>query len=208
MSEGRKACLIVLATRNRGKVVELRGLLVGLPVGLALLGDVASATDIAEPFSTFRENAAHKAVRAAHIGGEWALGEDSGLEVDALAGRPGVYSARFAGKGAPDEERIRLLLAMMSGVPEERRGARFRCSVALAGPQGLLGQWEGLSEGRITTQPRGDGGFGFDPVFIARGMDRTNAELSSEEKNRISHRGQAMRKLAQALPGILASAQA
>lgn len=202
MSEGFR--LILLATNNRGKVVELEKLLADLPVRVALLSDVVGAMDIPEPFGTFRENAAHKALTGARLSGEWALGEDSGLEVEALGGRPGVYSARLAGKGRPDAERVALLLQLIEGVLPERRAARFRCALALASPARLLGQWEGRSDGQITQRPRGTGGFGFDPVFVAEGMDRTNAELSTEEKNRISHRGEAIRTLREALPGLLA----
>ncbi len=205
MSEGVR--LIVLATSNRGKVAELEPLLAGLPIRLALLGDIVEAAQIPEPFATFRENAVHKARTAARLSDAWALGEDSGLEVDALGGRPGVYSARFAGQGRPDAERVALLLRLLANVPPERRTARFRCAVALASPAGRLGTWEGRSEGRIAEAPRGEGGFGYDPVFLAAGMDRTNAELSREEKNCLSHRGEAMRKLREALPGLLGLTQ-
>jgi XTP/dITP diphosphohydrolase len=196
--------LIVLATNNPGKARELEALLAGLPVRLALLRDAYGAVDIPEPFATFRENAAYKARVAARLAGEWALGEDSGLAVDALAGRPGVYSARFAGKGEPDERRVELLLEVLQGTPAARRTARFRCAIALASPKGVLGEWEGVCEGRIAERARGAGGFGFDPVFIAEGQTRTNAELAPEEKNAISHRGIAMRALAAHLPGLLA----
>jgi len=195
--------LIVLATGNRGKVVEVSPLLREMPVQLAILSDVVGAIPIPEPFATFRENAVHKALVAAALSGSWALGEDSGLEVDALAGRPGVYSARLAGKGAPDEQRIRLLLDMLLGVPPERRTARFCCAVALASPGGVLGEWQGHCEGHITEAPRGDGGFGFDPVFEPLGLTRTTAEMSTNEKNAISHRGQALRRFAADLPGLL-----
>ena len=195
--------LIVLATGNRGKVVEISPLLGGMPVKLAILSDLVGAVPIPEPFATFRENAVHKALAAAALSESWALGEDSGLEVDALAGRPGVYSARFAGKGAPDEERVRLLLDMLRGVPPDRRKARFCCAVALASPRGVLGEWQGHCAGRIAEAPRGDGGFGFDPVFEPLGLTRTTAEMSTDEKNAISHRGHALRHFAADLPRIL-----
>ena len=203
MSGRGAARLIVLATANRAKAVELEALLAAMPVRLALLEEAAGRRDIAEPFATFRESAAYKARRAAQLTGEWSLGEDSGLEVDALAGRPGVYSARLAGKGAPDERRIALLLRMLEGVPAERRTARFRCALALAAPEGLLGQWQGVCEGRIAERPRGERGFGFDPVFVAGGETRTNAELTAEEKNALSHRGMAMRQFAAELAGLI-----
>lgn len=197
--------LIVLATSNRGKVVEISELCHGLPIELALLTDVVGPTDIPEPFTTFRENAANKALVAAALSNTWAIGEDSGLEVDALGGRPGVYSARFAGKGSPDQERVRLLLKMLVGVPPDRRTARFRCAMALASPNRLLGEWQGPCGGTIAEAPRGSGGFGFDPVFIPDGMSRTMAELSTEEKNSLSHRGNALRQLLTDLPRLLST---
>jgi len=214
--------LIVLATSNPGKVRELEALLSDWittkytkhtkgrhgggtrpAVRFAVLSDIAGPLEIPEPFATFRENAAFKARVAAERSGEWALGEDSGLQVDALAGRPGVYSARFAGKGQPDARRVALLLAMMREVPAPRRTARFHCAVALASPEGLLGEWQGVCEGRIAEAARGEGGFGFDPVFIPDGETRTMAELAPEQKNAISHRGRAMRRMAEALRGML-----
>jgi XTP/dITP diphosphohydrolase len=196
--------LIVLATNNRGKLVEMSKLLSGLPVQLALLSDAIGSTSIPEPFATFRENAAHKALTAAALSGGWALAEDSGLEVDALGGRPGVYSARFAGEDAPDERRVERLLRMLAGVPSEARTARFRCAVALAAPGNVLGQWEGQCEGHISEAPRGNAGFGFDPVFIPTGMSRTTAEMFTDEKNAISHRGKALRQFRADLPRLLA----
>jgi len=216
--------LIVLATSNPGKVRELEALLsdwittkytkhtkdddgdgtaAGLAVRLALIGEVADGGEIPEPFTTFRENAAYKARVAAQRSGEWALGEDSGLAVDALAGRPGVYSARLAGKGQSDARRVALLLEMMRDVPAPRRTARFHCAVALASPEGLLGEWQGVCEGRIAEAARGEQGFGFDPVFIPDGETRTMAELTPDEKNAVSHRGRAMRRMAEELRGML-----
>jgi XTP/dITP diphosphohydrolase len=197
--------LIVLATANRGKVVELAELCRNLPVKLALLGDMLQDASIPEPFATFHENAAHKALTAAILSNAWALGEDSGLEVDALGGRPGVYSARFAGKASPDRDRVKLLLASMADIPPDRRTAHFRCAMALASPGGLLGEWHGECEGRVAEAPRGAGGFGFDPVFIAAGESRTMAEMSTEEKNAISHRGNALRQLLADLPRLLST---
>ena len=146
---------IVLATGNPGKAGELETLLRGLPVQCVLLRELAGGLDVPEPFATFVENAAYKARFAARLGREWALGEDSGLDVDAMAGRPGVYSARFAGHRRPDSERVGLLLNMMMDVPPARRTGRFHCALALASPEGLLGQWHGLCEGRIAEAPRG-----------------------------------------------------
>ncbi len=194
---------IVLATNNAGKVAELAELLSDLPVELELLRDAVGPVDISEPFATFHENAAHKAITAARLAGCWALAEDSGLVVDALGGRPGVYSARFAGKGTPDGDRIDLLLEMLTSVPPNQRGARFRCAIALASPGEILGDWRGTCEGSITTAPRGQSGFGYDPIFQTDGQARTNAELSRAEKNAISHRGMAIRLLMGDLPGML-----
>ena len=219
--------LIVLATSNAGKVRELEALLSdwmttkhtrytkwtetthgggeerGPGLRFALLRELVGACEIPEPFATFRENAAYKARVAAERSDEWALGEDSGLVVDALAGRPGVYSARFAGKGEPDARRVAFLLDLLRDVPEARRTARFHCAVALASPEAILGEWEGVCEGRIAEAARGERGFGYDPAFIPDGETRTIAELTSDEKNAISHRGCAMRKVAQGLAQLL-----
>jgi XTP/dITP diphosphohydrolase len=195
--------LLVLATGNAGKARELEALLGGLQLRVTLLRDVAGPTEIPEPFATFRENARRKAEVAARIAGEWALGEDSGLSVEALQGRPGVYSARFAGAGQPDAERVALLLRMLEGVPEPHRTARFHCALCLAAPHGVLGEWEGLCEGTITSEPRGQGGFGYDPIFVPRGQARTSAELAPDGKNAISHRGLAMRRFVAEVPRLL-----
>jgi XTP/dITP diphosphohydrolase len=214
--------LIVLATSNAGKVRELELLVDDWittkytkytkgrqgdgsrpAVRLALLREVGGDDVMPEPFATFRENAAYKARTAAQRSGEWALGEDSGLQVDALGGRPGVYSARFAGRGQPDARRVQLLLEMLRDVEEGRRTARFRCAVALASPEGMIGEWEGVCEGRIAEAARGEGGFGYDPIFVPEGEARTMAELTREEKNSISHRGRAMRRMAEELEGML-----
>jgi len=195
---------IVLATANRGKALELEALAAALPVRVALLSELAGPVETSEPFGTFHENARRKAHVAARLTGEWALGEDSGLAVDALSGRPGVYSARFAGPGQPDAQRVALLLEMLEGVPTDRRGARFHCALCLAGPEGVLGEWAGVCEGRIANEARGSGGFGFDPVFVAGGQSLTSAELTPDEKNALSHRGIAMRRFVADLPPLLA----
>lgn len=201
--------LLVLATSNAKKGREIQALLQPLPVQVLLLKDVCGPVRVPEPFNTFRENAAYKALWSARLCGEWSLGEDSGLEVDALSGRPGVYSARFAGAEAPDEKRVELLLRLLEGLSDDQRTARFRCVVALAAPppHGILGAWEGACEGRIVTQPRGSFGFGYDPIFVANGQTRTNAELTPEEKNAISHRGIALRLFARDFPIILRNQQ-
>ncbi|MGQ9731832.1 MAG: RdgB/HAM1 family non-canonical purine NTP pyrophosphatase [Candidatus Zipacnadales bacterium] len=195
--------LVVLSTGNPSKARELERLCNGLPVRFTLLREIVGEADLPEPFTTFRENALYKACITARLSNEWALGEDSGLAVDALGGRPGVYSARFAGSERTDDERIALLLRMLDGVPPNRRTARFRCAIALAAPDGILGQWEGVCEGTVADAPRGQRGFGYDPIFFARGQARTNAELTLDEKNAISHRGMAIRQLVAELPRLL-----
>ncbi|NPV48887.1 MAG: RdgB/HAM1 family non-canonical purine NTP pyrophosphatase [Armatimonadetes bacterium] len=193
---GSDAVRLLVASSNRGKVAEITRLLAGLPVEVVGLDQYPDLPDTDEPHDTFRANAEHKALLAAQSAGCLALADDSGLEVVALGGRPGVLSARY---GRDDAERIGRLLAELDGVSDRR--ARFVCVVALAGPQGILGAWEGTVEGVITEAPRGTNGFGFDPVFLHG--DRTLAELTSDEKNAVSHRGRALRAFAADLPGLL-----
>jgi XTP/dITP diphosphohydrolase len=191
---------VVLASANAGKLRELATLLA--PFGLELLSQRSLGIDsVEETGSTFLENALLKARHAARAAGLPALADDSGLEVDALGGRPGVWSARFAGAGATDEENLALLLAQLQGVPEPGRGARYQCVMAwvsaASDPAPLIAQ--GTWEGRIALTPRGSGGFGYDPAFIPAGGTRTAAELPAAEKNAVSHRGLATRALVAAL---------
>lgn len=192
----KKASRLLVASANRGKVAEITRLLAGLPVEVVGLDEYPDFPAIDEPHDSFRANAEHKALAAARFAGCLALADDSGLEVAALQGRPGVLSARY---GRDDTERIGRLLAELAGVTDRR--ARFVCVVALAGPQRILGTWEGTVEGLITEVPRGSNGFGFDPVFLHG--ERTFAELTSDEKNALSHRGRALRALAADLPRLL-----
>lgn len=196
--------VLVVATRNPHKVEEmepvLRPVLTALQVTLRPLGagggpggDLEPGSLAAEDRATFSGNAALKALTAAAATGKVSLGEDSGLEVDALGGEPGVRSARYGGGGA--EERNRLLLERLRGVPEERRTARFRAAVALKVPGGPLYLAHGEAEGWIAEQPRGSGGFGYDPVFVSRDLGRCFAEVAPEEKRRVSHRSRALRTL-------------
>jgi XTP/dITP diphosphohydrolase len=185
--------IVVLATRNPGKIRELTRLLEGAPVELRSLRDYADMPEPEETGETFADNAIIKAVAVSVGTGEWALADDSGLEVDALDGRPGVYSARFPHEGVTDEERNRALLELLADVPDDRRAARFRCVAALADGDRVLGTWEGVCEGTILREPRGDHGFGFDPVFYVPEFGCAMAELPTEVKNRISHRAQAFR---------------
>ena len=180
---------LVVATKNRHKLEELRAMLRGMPVDVA---GVPEEWDVDEPWNTFEENAVHKARAAAKACNAWALADDSGLEVDALSGEPGVRSARWAGEPKDDARNNAKLMAAMREVPDDRRTARFRCVLALVSPAGEVRTAAGACEGRIGHQLRGSGGFGYDPLFIVDGMGgKTMAELSADEKNRISHRARA-----------------
>jgi guanylate kinase/non-canonical purine NTP pyrophosphatase (RdgB/HAM1 family) len=191
---------IVLASGNAGKLRELGALLA--PLGLELLSqDALGIPAVPETGATFLDNALLKARHAAGRSGLPALADDSGLEVDALGGRPGVHSARYAGEGASDAANLAQLLAELEGVPAARRGARYQCVMVLVrtadDPAPLVGR--GSWEGRIALEPRGSGGFGYDPVFVPAGDTRTAAELAPGEKNAVSHRGMATRALLAAL---------
>lgn len=179
---------IVVATKNPGKLRELRALLEDLP--LEILAPEA-LPDVDETGQTFAENAELKARAAAEWSGRWALADDSGLEVDALDGRPGVYSNRFAGENTTEEQRNRRLLELLEGIPPERRTARYRAAVAIAAPDGRIWISEGACEGVILADPRGENGFGYDPLFLVPEYGRTMAELDPRTKNRISHRARA-----------------
>jgi XTP/dITP diphosphohydrolase len=192
---------LLLASRNPGKLAELRALLRGLTVEVVARPDLP---EVAETGSTFIENAILKARAAATWSGEWALADDSGLEVDALGGAPGVFSARYAGPDATDADRNARLLAELAGTPDASRTARFRCAVALAAPDGRLWTAEGTCEGRIARAPRGTHGFGYDPIFWLPDRHCTLAELLPEEKDRVSHRARALAAIAQVIQGLLA----
>ncbi len=196
MSEGKRP-VVVLATANKGKEAEFRRL---LPPIVRVLG-LAEANVIlpAETGTTFAENACVKALAAAEQAGTLALADDSGLSVDALGGAPGVRSARFAGEEASDEQNREALLAALSDVPDALRTARFVCAVAVARPEGIVAQAEGVCEGTIAPSPSGNFGFGYDPVFVLPD-GRRMAELVPEEKNLISHRAKAYRHV---LPVLL-----
>ena len=158
------------------------------------LEDFPYLPEVIEDGETFADNAVKKAVAVAEATGELSLADDSGLEVDFLGGKPGVYSARFAGEPCDDHENNKKLLELLQGVPDEDRTARFRCVIAVAHPRGEVRLAEGVCEGKIAFYPRGEGGFGYDPLFIPTGYDKTFAEISPEEKNSISHRGKALQK--------------
>lgn len=185
---------VLLATANKGKVKELEEMLTGMDITVLSLSDFADFPEIEETGATFAENAYLKARKAVEITGLVSLADDSGLEVDALNGEPGVFSARYAGEPKSDERNIDKLLEELEGVPESQRGARFRCSLAVVVPGGQEFLTEGTVEGKILLARKGSGGFGYDPIFYLQGLDKTMAELSLEEKNRISHRAEAFSK--------------
>jgi XTP/dITP diphosphohydrolase len=190
---------LIVATANVGKLREFRSLLAGLPYELSSLAELGLPSP-AETGSSFLENAALKARHAAASSGFAAVADDSGIEVDALGGAPGIHSARYAGAGADDGANNAKLMTELRGVPGEQRRARYRCALVLvetldAAPLTAEAAWEGL----ILDAPRGSGGFGYDPYFWLPELDKTAAELTPEEKNRLSHRGKAMRALREAL---------
>ena len=193
--------VLLLASANQGKLRELRTILAGLPVELVGLtqAGLGDPPEVEETGDTFLENARIKARAYAAWSGRAAVADDSGLEVDALGGAPGVRSARYAGPGAGDQANLDKLLAALAGVPPERRTARFRCAAVLVDPEG--GEWhaEAAWEGRVLDAPRGTGGFGYDPVFLPDGWDRTSAEVDQATKDAASHRGKAFRALRPAI---------
>ncbi len=196
---------LLIATHNPGKLREYAALLDGLPLTLTTPTQEGLSLEVAETGETFAENAALKALAYARASGRLTLADDSGLEVDALDGAPGVYSARYAGPEASDADRYRLLLRRLADVPQERRTARFRCAVALATPQGDVQIADGTCEGVIGFAPRGAHGFGYDPVFYLPTHGQTMAELPPEVKNQLSHRAQAIRAARPLLQALLAA---
>ena len=190
---------LILATTNPGKLAELSALLAGVPYNLVSLSDAGIDQEVDEPGDTLEENASHKAATYARLGGLPTLADDSGLEVDALGGEPGPLSSRYAGPEATDADRIAFLLSKLDNVPEESWTARFRCVIALARPGRPMELFTGECQGRIVRVPRGGNGFGYDPIFLLPQTGKTMAELTSSEKNRISHRSLAARKAMAAL---------
>lgn len=182
---------LLVASNNPAKLRELQSLLEGLPLEVTTLEQEGIAEEVEETGSSFAANASLKARRYAAKSGLLTLADDSGLEVDALGGEPGIYAKRYAGPGASDEERNRYLLAKLSGVPWKRRKARFRSVIAVATPEGRLEIAEGVCEGMIALEPRGEYGFGYDPIFYLPELGKTMAELPPSQKNRISHRAKA-----------------
>lgn len=193
---------VLLATRNKGKFREIEKILSGLPIQLLNLDDLKINTEVDETGSTFKENAVLKATKYAETAGILTLAEDSGLEVDALKGEPGVLSARYC--QGEDKDRTNLVLKNLKGVPFEKRIARFKCVVAIFDPKSkVLKTCQGKMEGIITEAPRGENGFGYDPVFYLPKFKKTNAELPMEEKNKISHRGEGFRKAKEILKNLI-----
>lgn len=192
--------ILVLATRNKGKIAEIESLLKGVQIQVRSLDDYPDIGEIEEDGRTFAENAVKKAATVSLSTGELAIADDSGLEVDALDGRPGVHSARYA---PTSKERNEGLLEELADIEPERRGARFVCVAALADPQGHAVVREGTCPGQIAMQPSGEGGFGYDPVFYLPDRDATMAEISRDEKNAISHRGNAFRAIVEVLKSVI-----
>ena len=198
---------LLIATHNPGKLSELTWLLGDVPFDLVSLADVGIHHQVDETGETFERNAALKAETYARLSGLPTLADDSGLEVDALDGEPGVRSSRYAGDNATDADRIAFLLRKLDNIPEGDRTARFRCVIAVAWPGVPLELHSGACEGRIIDVPRGSNGFGYDPVFVITAMGRTMAELTTAQKNRVSHRSAAARKAAAALKQRFAQLQ-
>ena len=196
---------LVLASRNRKKIRELETFLADISSDIQILSldDIGYTDEIVEDGATFAENSLIKARVPASLG-YIGVADDSGLEVDALDGAPGVYSARWSGDGATDEKNNAKLLRELDGVPADKRTARFKTVVTCAFPDGEYFQCDGVCEGTILSSPDGDGGFGYDPLFLSAELGRSFAAATADEKNAVSHRGRAMRKLAELLPEYLA----
>ncbi|HJX70021.1 MAG TPA: RdgB/HAM1 family non-canonical purine NTP pyrophosphatase [Dehalococcoidia bacterium] len=190
---------LLLATRNPAKVREYSLLFQGSPFPVTTLAEEGVNIEVSETGNTLEENARIKATAYAIQSQFLVVADDSGLEVEALGGEPGPLSARYAGKDATDKERIALLLSRLQGVPWEKRTARFRCVIAIASSSRILGLCEGECRGVINFEPKGEEGFGYDPIFYLPELDRTMAELPLEEKNQVSHRGRAAQKAIQVL---------
>ncbi len=186
---------IALATRNEHKLIEITRICADWPVQWVTIRDPNRFPDVEETGETYLDNAALKTRAVADALGIPAIADDSGIEVDALGGRPGPRSARFAGPDATDARNLAELIRSVRGIPAAGLTARYRCVAAFAEPGDEVISAEGLCEGTITTRPRGAGGFGYDPIFLPVGWDRTMAELAPDEKDRISHRGRAFRAL-------------
>ena len=194
--------VIIAATENKNKIREMEAITSRLGMHIVPRDEAGvPEVEIVEDGTTFEENSLKKAMEIMRLSGEAAIADDSGLEVDYLDGAPGVWSARFAGEDSDDETNNQKLLRLMDGVPEEQRTARFVCVITLVYPDGTSVVARGECHGRILTVPQGENGFGYDPLFVADGMDKSFAEISQGEKNRISHRALALNKLDSILKG-------
>jgi len=188
---------LVIATHNAKKAGEMVTILSGhFPeLEIRTLADYPNAPEPEETGTTYAENSLIKVLSAVEATGEWCVADDAGLEIDAMGGEPGLYSKRFAGEDTPFPEKMRIILERLSGIEEAGRGARFVCSVALASPAGESRVFQSTCEGKISTAPSGNGGFGYDPIFWLPEQGRTMADLTAEEKHQISHRGKVLRQL-------------
>ena len=195
---------LLIATSNPGKLREIQAVLSDLSLVLKGLKDYADLPDVVEDADTFIGNAEKKALHFAKLTGLPTLADDSGLEVDCLGGRPGVYSARFAGKHGDDQANNAKLIQMLANTPQDQRTARFHCAIAVADGRDILARAEGCLEGLIIDPPRGRNGFGYDPHFLIPELGKTTAELDADHKNRVSHRGQALRAIREALVRLFA----
>ena len=194
---------ILIATRNKNKFIEIKKMLGSLGLKLKSLNDFKNIPEIEEDGETFVENARKKAREASLATGLISLADDSGLEVEALGGRPGVYSARFSGPEANDEKNIEKLTGLLKNTSENQMSACFRCSAVLADKDRIIAETEGICRGRIILTPKGNHGFGYDPVFIPDGYDKTFAELGPEIKDKISHRAKAFEKMSEIIKKML-----
>ncbi|MCX7921668.1 MAG: XTP/dITP diphosphatase [Clostridia bacterium] len=189
----------VIASRNKGKLKEFAEILEDFPFEVISMEEAGIYTDIEEYGSTFEENALIKANEVARITGEMVIADDSGLEVDYLNGAPGIYSARFAGEGATDEDKNNKLLSLLSGAPFEKRTARFVCVIAVVLPDGTNFSVRGTCEGYIADKPEGENGFGYDPLFYVSEYGMTTAQMEPQTKHKISHRGKALKLMVEEL---------
>lgn len=190
---------VIIATKNAGKLLEFQSILSQYDLKAISLMDLEDSPEVEETGSTFEENAVLKAEAISKLYGKMAIADDSGLSVDYLGGEPGVYSARYAGAEKNDAANIEKVLLQLKGVSKEERNARFRCALALAEPGRETVTVEGSVEGYITEEPIGENGFGYDPIFLVKDKAKTMAQLTKEEKNKISHRAVALQKLAKLL---------
>ncbi|WP_191560675.1 XTP/dITP diphosphatase [Metabacillus idriensis] len=190
---------VIIATKNAGKLVEFQSILSAYDLKAISLLDLEESPDVEETGSTFEENAILKAEAISKMYGKMAIADDSGLSVDFLGGEPGIYSARYAGVDKNDAANIEKVLHKLNGITKEERNARFRCALALAEPGRETITVEGSVEGYITDEPIGENGFGYDPIFLVKDKAKTMAQLTKEEKNKISHRAVALQKLAKLL---------